>query len=135
LQKVIKAYYDTDNVDSGEIFRGKIFKKICFGGFEGTEFEKKVLMACMEIPAGETLTYGQLAEKAGYPKAARAVGSVLAKNKLPLIIPCHRVVRADGKIGNFSAPGGTKLKKRMLNYEKNKYAKCTGGSRAVFTGD
>ncbi|MFA6185881.1 MAG: MGMT family protein [Phycisphaerae bacterium] len=115
LQKAIKAYYDTDNgdlIDFAKHFSGLL----CF---EGSEFTQKVLKTCMKIPPGQTLSYSQLAKKAGFPNAARAVGSVLAKNKLPLIIPCHRVVRADGKIGNFSAPGGTKTKKRMLDYEKN----------------
>ncbi|MFA6175783.1 MAG: MGMT family protein [Phycisphaerae bacterium] len=114
LQKAIKAYYNTDNgdlINFAKLFSGLIF-------FKGTEFTQKVLKTCMKIPPGQTITYAQLAKKAGFPKAARAVGSVLAKNKLPLIIPCHRVVRADGKIGNFSAPGGTKLKKRMLEHEK-----------------
>lgn len=130
LQKAIKAYYNTDNADL--INFAKLFLELIF--FEGSEFEQKVLKACMKIPFGQTTTYAQLAKRAGFPKAARAVGSVLAKNKLPLIIPCHRVVRADGEIGNFSAPGGTKTKKRMLDYEKNKYAKRTSRSRAIFTG-
>jgi O-6-methylguanine DNA methyltransferase len=59
-----------------------------------------------------------LARKAGYPNAGRAVGNVLAKNPLPLIIPCHRVIRSDGKLGGFSAPSGKKLKKRLLVQEK-----------------
>jgi O-6-methylguanine DNA methyltransferase len=131
LQKAIKAYYNTDNADL--INFAKLFSGLIF--FEESEFAQKVLKACMKIPFGKTITYAQLAKKAGFPKAARAVGSVLAKNKLPLIIPCHRVIRADGKIGNFSAQGGTKLKKRMIDYEKNQYTKCTGSSRTIFTGD
>ena len=114
LQKAIMAYYNTDNgdlMDFVKLFSGLI----CF---EGSEFAQKVLKTCAKIPSGKTLTYAQLAKKAGFPKAARAVGSVLAKNKLPLIIPCHRVVRADGKIGNFSAPGGAAVKKKMLEREK-----------------
>jgi methylated-DNA-[protein]-cysteine S-methyltransferase len=114
LQNAIKAYYNTDNgdlIDFAKLFSGLI----CF---DGSEFAQKVLKTCMKIPPGQTLTYSQLAKKAGFPKAARAVGSVLAKNKLPLIIPCHRVVCADGKIGNFSAPGGAAVKKKMLEHEK-----------------
>lgn len=132
LQKAIKTYYNTDNADSIIGFAERFSTSVCF---EGSEFAQKVLKTCMEIPPGQTLTYSQLAKKAGFPKAARAVSSILAKNKLPLIIPCHRVVRADGKIGNFSVPGGTKIKKRMLDYEKNQYAKCTGSGWAIFTGD
>jgi methylated-DNA-[protein]-cysteine S-methyltransferase len=114
LQKAIKAYYNTGNgvcVNFSKRFSGLIY-------FDGSQFAQKVLKTCMKIPPGQTLTYSQLAKKAGFPRAARAVGSVLAKNKLPLIIPCHRVVRADGKIGNFSAPGGTATKKKMLEYER-----------------
>jgi O-6-methylguanine DNA methyltransferase len=60
----------------------------------------------------------ELAAKAGSPKAARAIGGVMAKNPLPLIVPCHRVVRSDGKIGGFSAQGGTKFKNKLLKHEK-----------------
>ncbi|MFX1537718.1 MAG: methylated-DNA--[protein]-cysteine S-methyltransferase, partial [Promethearchaeota archaeon] len=60
-----------------------------------------VLKHCMEIPRGEVLTYGQLAEKSGFPNAARFAGSCMARNRLPLIIPCHRVVRSDG-LGRYA---------------------------------
>ena len=76
-----------------------------------------VLTACRNIGFGQTTTYGQLAKKSGSPNASRAVGSTLAKNPLPLIIPCHRVVRNDGKLGGFTAPGGKNLKKRLLSHE------------------
>jgi O-6-methylguanine DNA methyltransferase len=88
---------------------------ILLDGF--THFARSVLTACRHIRFGRTISYGQLAAKAGSPKAARAIGGVMAKNPLPLIIPCHRVVRSDGKIGGFSAAGGVKLKKRMLELE------------------
>jgi O-6-methylguanine DNA methyltransferase len=111
LQKAITYYY---NGSYGEL------KKVRFvlNWEKLTEFSKKVLNVCKMIPVGETLTYSQLARKAGYPKAARAAGSVLAKNPFPFIIPCHRVIRSDGKIGNFSAAGGSKTKKKMLQFEK-----------------
>jgi methylated-DNA-[protein]-cysteine S-methyltransferase len=111
IQKSIKAYYKGSCVE---------LKKVRFvlKWEELTDFPKKVLKVCNKIPFGQTITYSQLAKKAGFPKAARAVGSVLAKNPLPLIIPCHRVIRSDGKIGNFSAAGGSKTKKKMLEYEK-----------------
>ncbi|MHB0946290.1 MAG: methylated-DNA--[protein]-cysteine S-methyltransferase [Sedimentisphaerales bacterium] len=115
LQKAIKVYYNTDNADS---IAGHTERFSAFVCFEGSKFAQKVLKTCTKIPPGQTITYSELAKKAGFPKAARAVGSVLAKNKLPLIIPCHRVVRADGKIGNFSVPGGTATKKKMLEHEK-----------------
>jgi O-6-methylguanine DNA methyltransferase len=83
-----------------------------------TSFSVKVVKFCKTIPIGKTLTYSQVAKKVGAPKAARAVGNILAKNPLPLIVPCHRIIRADGKIGKFSAPGGTELKKKMLEHER-----------------
>jgi O-6-methylguanine DNA methyltransferase len=82
------------------------------------DFYIKVWKACFEIPAGKTLTYKQLAEKIGAPKAARAVGMALSKNPFAPIIPCHRVIRSDGKMGGYSAVGGIKKKIKMLRYEK-----------------
>jgi len=82
-----------------------------------TEFTKQVLTACRNIGFGRTITYSGLAKKLGRPAAARAIGSALAKNPLPLIIPCHRVIRSDGKIGGFSAPGGKELKAKLLKHE------------------
>ena len=76
------------------------------------------MTACRDIRFGQTVSYGRLAEMAGKPGAARAVGRALAKNPLPLIIPCHRVICANGKIGGFSAPGGVTLKKRLLQLEQ-----------------
>jgi len=84
-----------------------------------TEFTKQVLTACRNIGFGRTISYSGLAKKLDRPAAARAIGTALAKNPLPLIIPCHRIVRYDGKIGGFSAPGGTTLKKKMLLHEKH----------------
>ncbi len=84
-----------------------------------SSFGISVLTACRAIEFGQTITYGRLAKKSGRPNASRAVGSVLAKNPLPLIIPCHRIIRSDGKIGGFSALGGTNLKKRLLLNEKH----------------
>jgi O-6-methylguanine DNA methyltransferase len=81
-------------------------------------FYIKVWKACLDIPAGKTLTYKQLAEKIGSPKAYRAVGMALSKNPFAPIIPCHRVIRSDGKIGGYSATGEVKKKMKMLQYEK-----------------
>jgi methylated-DNA-[protein]-cysteine S-methyltransferase len=81
-------------------------------------FARKVLAACQQIPYGKTTTYSQLARITGKPGASRAVGSALAKNPIPLIIPCHRVIRSDGSIGQFSTPGGKKLKRKLIDLEK-----------------
>jgi len=82
-----------------------------------TDFQHRVLHHCRQIPYGQTLTYGELAIKAGSPRAARAVGNCLAANRIPLVIPCHRVVPAMGHVGAFSAPGGTRMKQRLLVLE------------------
>ena len=84
-----------------------------------TNFEKQVYKSLCRVPYGEVTTYGKLAKSAGNPRAARAVGNAMAKNPLPLFIPCHRVVKSDGAIGNFSALGGVALKKRLLELERS----------------
>ncbi len=81
-----------------------------------TAFEKKVYCALQEIPAGAVIGYGELAKRAGYPGAARAVGTAMRKNRLPIVIPCHRVIPASGGLGEYSA--GKKWKRRLLEYEK-----------------
>ena len=80
-------------------------------------FERSVLDAARRIPPGETRTYGDLAAAIGSPGASRAVGRALGANPAPIIIPCHRVLGADGRSGGFSAPGGTATKMRMLEIE------------------
>ncbi len=80
-------------------------------------FAKRVLTACRAIPYGQVTTYSELARRVGKPQAARAVGSTLARNPLPLIIPCHRVIRSDSSLGGFSALGGLRLKASLLQLE------------------
>jgi len=82
-----------------------------------TPFQFAITEACRHIPIGETCSYGQLAEVAGHPGAARAVGRVMATNRFPLIVPCHRVLAAGGAIGGFSAPDGISMKRRLLEPE------------------
>lgn len=79
-----------------------------------TDFQKKVLMATFKIPKGETRTYKQIAQAAGYPKAYRAVGSVMKMNPFAPEIPCHRVIKSSGELGNYSGKGGKKGKERIL---------------------
>ncbi len=81
-----------------------------------SEFERAVLMKALEIPGGEVRPYSWIAREIGHPEAVRAVGSALAKNPVPLLIPCHRVVRADGTIGNYSM-GGSRVKRTLLEVE------------------
>jgi methylated-DNA-[protein]-cysteine S-methyltransferase len=106
-QKRITAYFEGDCVDFRDI------PVVLAVGL----FARRVLTACRGIEFGRIVTYGQLAEIAGKSGAARAVGGVLAKNPLPLIIPCHRAICADGSMGGFSAMGGVNLKKKMLKLE------------------
>lgn len=80
-----------------------------------TPFQQKVYAVVKKIPKGKTLTYKQVAEKIGQPKAYRAVGMALNKNYSP-DIPCHRVIRTDGKLGGYNR--GAKLKKEILKKEK-----------------
>lgn len=84
-----------------------------------TEFQQQVILATRAIGFGETLSYGELAARAGSPNAARAVGTVMANNDVPIIIPCHRVLASGGTIGGFSAPQGIDLKRRLLDLEAN----------------
>lgn len=83
----------------------------------GTEFMKKVWKALQEIPYGETRTYKQIAEKIGNPKAVRAVGMANNKNKIPIIIPCHRVIGSNGKLIGYAL--GLDKKQWLLDLEKN----------------
>lgn len=109
-QRLITAYFEGDYVDLGPEIPVRL---------DGmAPFFRSVLNACRAVEYGRRTTYAELARSLGRPTAARAVGNALAANPLPLIIPCHRVLRRDGKLGGFSAPGGTALKARMLLHEK-----------------
>ena len=82
-----------------------------------SDFERQVYAAARAIPVGETRTYGELAAAIGAPEAAQAVGRALGRNPCPIIVPCHRILAADGKSGGFSAPGGASTKLKMLEIE------------------
>ena len=81
-----------------------------------TEFERAVLLKALEIPPGEVRPYSWIAKEIGQPGAVRAAGSALAKNPIPIVIPCHRVVRSDGHLGNYSL-GGVRRKRMLLQVE------------------
>jgi methylated-DNA-[protein]-cysteine S-methyltransferase len=83
---------------------------------ESTVFQRKVWEAAQHIPYGKTRSYGWIARQISKPGAARAVGQALAKNPLPIVIPCHRVLKSDGSLGGYS--GGLEMKKRLLGLEK-----------------
>ncbi|QDT04026.1 Methylated-DNA--protein-cysteine methyltransferase [Rubripirellula lacrimiformis] len=84
-----------------------------------TDFTHLVYRRCREIPIGTTVTYKQLAELAERPGASRAVGAAMSRNRILLVIPCHRVIAADGSLRGFSAPGGLETKQRLLDLEQN----------------
>ncbi len=84
--------------------------------FAGSEWQKVVWRELTRIPFGETRSYGEIADNLGRPGAARAVGRANASNVLPLVVPCHRVIAADGTLGGFN--GGLHLKERLLEHER-----------------
>ena len=83
---------------------------------QGTPFQRAVWQQVTTIPPGHAKSYQAVAVAAGYPRASRAVGSAMARNPIPLFVPCHRVIRADGDVGSFG--GGRILKIWLLNHEK-----------------
>jgi methylated-DNA-[protein]-cysteine S-methyltransferase len=110
LKTKIIDYYQGKPVDFRDI-------KVKIDAF--TPFQQTVLCTLRRVKAGKTITYRQLADKSGRGRAARAIGSVMAANPLPLVIPCHRVIKSDGSLGHFSGPGGPQTKKRMLDLEQS----------------
>lgn len=84
---------------------------------EGTEFQKKVWKELLKIKRGEVATYKDIAKRIGKPKVVRAVANAVGKNKLAPVVPCHRVVRSDGKLGGYSGKGGIKTKLKLLKSE------------------
>lgn len=80
------------------------------------DFRRRVYETLLTVPAGLTVSYGSLAQMAGFPRAARAVGTAMATNPLPVVIPCHRVVRSDGTLGNYG--NDPSWKPRLLEHER-----------------
>jgi O-6-methylguanine DNA methyltransferase len=84
---------------------------------ESSELSQLVYRLTSQIPRGKVSTYGALAKKLMQPKASRAIGMILSVNPHPIIVPCHRVVKSDGSLGGYTAPGGIKRKMELLNRE------------------
>ena len=92
------------------------------------DFNRRVYAVARQIPPGETLTYGEVAARIGEPGAARSVGTALGQNPFPIVVPCHRVLAANGRTGGFSARGGVATKMRMLSIERAR----TGSAPTLF---
>jgi len=95
--------------------RKKFDLKIDFKKLPGTPFQKRVWKELIKIPYGTVISYKELARRVGKPKAYRAVGNANGKNPIPVIIPCHRVIAADGSLGGYSS--GLHIKKKLLKLE------------------
>ncbi|UCH83701.1 MAG: methylated-DNA--[protein]-cysteine S-methyltransferase [Candidatus Latescibacterota bacterium] len=101
-----------------EYFAGKrdrFTKPVDLRAIQGP-FQRKVLRKLKNLPLGQVITYGELASRAGSPRAARAVGAAMAANPVPVVIPCHRVVASSGRLGGFSG-GGLPQKRKLLKHE------------------
>jgi methylated-DNA-[protein]-cysteine S-methyltransferase len=109
----IRAYFDGDvsAIDDLRVDTG------------GSDFQRRMWASMRQIPAGQTWSYGELAMKAGSPSAVRAAGTACGSNPVWLVVPCHRVVRSDGSIGNYG--GGPDRKRWLLDHER-KHAKAGG---------
>lgn len=101
-----------------EYFAGKRLSFSLALDFKGTDFQMKVWRALLEIPFGETRSYGQLAKLLGNPKAGRAVGAANGRNPIAIVAPCHRVIGASGRLTGFA--GGLEAKARLLSLEGRK---------------
>ena len=84
---------------------------------KGTKFQQLVWRYLLKIPSGKVKTYKEIAIKLNKPNSARAIANACAKNPYAPSIPCHRVIRSDGKLGGYSGPGGVKMKKKLLKKE------------------
>jgi len=107
IEDSIKRYFNGERID----FDFPVDLSHC------TEFQRRVYKITKTIYYCEVRTYKWIAERLRMPDAARAVGNALSRNPVPLIIPCHRIIRGNGKIGGFTAPGGIGFKMRMLKME------------------
>ena len=110
LRECLQAYAKGERVD---------FHGVQLELPERTPFRDRVLAATRRLGYGATTTYGDLARRVGHPGAARAVGTVMSTNRFPILIPCHRVLAAGGKLGGYTSPSGTDLKRRLLDMERD----------------
>jgi len=121
LRTALQRYADGEPVAFDAI-------KLNLNGY--TDFQRRVIRSARRVPYGHRQTYGRLAAQAGAAGAARAVGNVMAGNRFPIIVPCHRIVLSSGGLGGFSAPRGLSLKRQLLNMESGHSAGESPGQPA-----
>jgi AraC family transcriptional regulator of adaptative response/methylated-DNA-[protein]-cysteine methyltransferase len=121
----LPAHIRRDDAKAKELVATQIFPKNNWNGapsgrlklgFYGTEFQQQAMKEMLKIPSGKTISYGGLAKKAGAPLASRAIGSICAKNPIAFIVPCHRILAANG-LGGYGY--GAALKRQLLEWESN----------------
>jgi len=115
MERVETSLIKEANLQLEAYFAGRLKRFDLPFALQGTDFQKKVWESLVTIPYGETITYGQLAEKVGNPNASRAVGMANSRNPLPVFIPCHRVIGAGGKLTGYT--GGLEIKRKLLTLE------------------
>ncbi|MQW23795.1 MULTISPECIES: methylated-DNA--[protein]-cysteine S-methyltransferase [unclassified Lactococcus] len=116
--KIIEVFFDqTHEPTTYEAL--KVLPSDAFVLTGGTAFQQKVWLELRKIPVGTTISYQEMAERVGSPKAQQAVGQALAKNPLPVILPCHRVTRKDGSLGGFMGQDRRQdIKQKILDFEQ-----------------
>jgi methylated-DNA-[protein]-cysteine S-methyltransferase len=112
LVAAIRRYAGGEEVDFG-------FAAVDLSGID--DFRRDIYAAARELAHGQAVTYGELAALAGHPGEARETGTALGRNPVPLVIPCHRIVAAGGKLGGFSAPGGNATPARLLAHARARF--------------
>lgn len=110
-----ESRFKSESDELTRYFEGELKKFSIKCQITGTAFQNKVLNELKKIPYGQTMSYSDVADRIGHPRAYRAVGSANGKNRLPIIFPCHRVISNNGELGGFS--GGLSIKRKLLELE------------------
>jgi len=109
LEGLVERYYNGWRTD---------FTRLSYDLSAGMAFQRKVWEIVLAVPYGQVRTYGWIGMEMGRPEAARAIGAAVGVNPLPLLIPCHRIIAADGALGGYSGPGGVETKRHLLELER-----------------
>ena len=122
VEKAFYSYFDAPTAKKTKVAYKNLIE-LCIPKdykFDAPKFHQEIYRILVDqVPTGSTISYGELAELAGHPKAARAVGTAMRKNPLPIIVPCHRVLKSSGGIGGYmgEAENGTRMKRWLLRHE------------------